>query len=107
MTDLNYLDLSNAHLAIDAERPTYGWRKDGYTKRTGGAMEWRILCPLSKSWLRVYAICCSNVASYFVKAGGKRYFLHDHELEQAVADARKRQAAHLAKNTEHRRMTLP
>lgn len=88
MNDLDYLDHPYV-VRIDRQRPNYGWRKDGYTKRAGGAMEWRILClPLARSWLRVYAVCVSNVTSYFVKAGGKRYWLRDGDLGKAIEQAR-------------------
>lgn len=56
-------------------------RQDGYGDK--------IPCPYivrleyrPNNYYRVLAICWSNVASFYVRISGDRYFLHDYELDE-------------------------
>ena len=39
------------------------------------------MVKFGKRTYRVYAICWSNAASFYVVIGGQRYFIHDYHLD--------------------------
>lgn len=53
---------------------------DGYTRRDGSPTETMIKIVGSNCWRRMYVLQFSNAASYFVRVGGKLYFLRDYDL---------------------------
>jgi hypothetical protein len=62
------------------------WHKQGLRQTATGygrklTTEYKITLPGHPRVYRVYAICYSNVASFYILRGGKRLFLHDWELE--------------------------
>ena len=64
------------------------WQKQGRQQtatRYGGKLttEYMLHVPGSPRPYRVYAICYSNVASFYILRGGKMLFLRDCELETA------------------------
>lgn len=60
-------------------------RADGYGSRIPTPFVLKLQFQ-EKTYYRVFAVCWSNVASFYVRIGGNRYFLHDYELEEARHD---------------------
>ena len=64
------------------------WQKQGLQQTASGygsklATEYMLTLPDSPRPYRVYAICYSNAASFYILRQGKRLFLRDWELEEA------------------------
>ena len=64
------------------------WQKQGLQQTATGygrklTTEYMLHLPDSKQSYRVYAICFSNVASFYILRKGERLFLHGYELEDA------------------------
>jgi hypothetical protein len=75
-------------------RPLW-WQKQGLQQTATGygsklTTEYMLHLPDSSHSYRVYAICWSNVASFYILRRGQRLFLHDAELEEERDAARYR-----------------
>ena len=69
------------------------WQEKGLQQTATGygrklTTEYKITLPGHPRAYRVYAICYSNVASFYILRRGKRLFLRDWELEEARDKAR-------------------
>ena len=65
-----------------------GWQKQGLTQTATGygrklTTEYMLHVPDAPRPYRVYAICYSNAASFYILRKGQMLFLHDYELENA------------------------
>ena len=49
----------------------------------GSKLPTHYMVKFGKRNYRVYAICYSNAASFYILIGGQRYFMHDYDLDTA------------------------
>jgi hypothetical protein len=99
----NTVTYQNAPYTVTIEQ--LWWQKQGLQQTATGygrklTTEYMLRLPDSPRAYRVYAICYSNCASFYILKSGKRLFLHDCELEDARDIAMAKQsllnaAAHL------------
>lgn len=47
----------------------------GYTLRSGSPTNLMVKTDVCQAWRRVYVLCFSNAASFFVKVKGEEYFV--------------------------------
>lgn len=99
----NTVTYQNAPYTVTIEK--LWWQKQGLQQTATGygrklTTEYMLHVPDSPRPYRVYAVCFSNVASFYILRKGEMLFLHDWELEDARDGARAKQsllnaAAHL------------
>jgi len=56
-------------------------RQDGY----GDKIPTEYMVKFGTRTYRVYAICWSNAASFYIRIKGERYFIHDYDLDNIPA----------------------
>ena len=76
---LNYLgdikgDVFSIYRTLDFPR---NHRADGY----GDQIPTEYMVKYGSRTYRVYAICWSNVASFYIRIKGIQYFIHDYDLD--------------------------
>lgn len=99
----NTVTYQNAPYTVTVEK--LWWQKQGLQQTATGygrklTTEYMLRVPDSPRPYRVYAVCFSNVASFYILRKGERLFLRDWELEDARDVAAAKQpllnaAAHL------------
>ena len=63
---------------------------DGYTKRTGAPMDYKVQIQGERRWYRVYNYCCSNVGTLFIKTKTDKFVVVqiDYETRLPLITAR-------------------
>jgi hypothetical protein len=82
----NTVTYQNAPYTVTIEQ--LWWQNQGLQQTATGygrklTTEYMLHLPDSKRPYRVYAVCFSNCASFYILRRGERLFLHDYELEEA------------------------
>lgn len=63
-----------------------GQGQDGYGRKIH--TDYKIKLPDNSRLFRVYCVCFSNVASFYISKGGQDYYLRDSELQEGRDRAR-------------------
>ena len=98
-TQVNTVTYQNAPYTVTIKQ--LWWQKQGLMQTATGygrklTTDYMLTLPDAPRPYRVYAICFSNCASFYILRKGERLFLREWELEEARDLARTRQTLHNA-----------